>query len=450
MRLPRLVKSSAILVGIPVAVVGFREHDLVIRNSQLSDRSPREVLGTPLATDATRWYRLARPVIFFLTPDPEIAHKAVVIAGRFIGAVSLWSDRIHRGLRCLGYRYASIFTGPSVLRRPPAGAETWTRLSQTVNGLHYAVPFGISAGFDKNAHLVDFFSNCRLSLGLAEMGSVSYLPWAGNAKPRLFRLPEDQGIINRMGLNNEGAVEVANRISESRLVMKRNCATKLGINITKTPDATIEGSEAVDDIFKTFSFMRHIDNLSWITLNISCPNTAEGKTFEDPQALGDLLKKLRKDLKKSDPQIWLKLAPLPATAGWEPRIAEMLSVAKQNDVRTLVIANTVPDRLLDLKSDSLVLAERGGLSGPPIFTRSIPLINLAFREGFIVVGVGGVSSAKDAYCLIRNGASLIQLYTAMVYDGPGIFEDLRNGLERLLVIDGLSNVSQAIGKDVVF
>lgn len=450
MRLPRLVKSSAILVGIPVAVVGFREHDLVIRNSQLSDRSPREVLGTPLASDATRWYRLARPVIFYLTPDPEMAHKAAVIAGRGAGAVWLWSDRFLRGFRCLAYRFASMFTGPSVLRRPIAATEPSTRLSQTVNGVHFGIPFGISAGFDKNAHLVEFFSNSKLSLGLAEMGSVSYLPWAGNAKPRLFRLPEDRGIINRMGLNNEGAVKVANRISESSLVRKRNCATKLGINITKTPDATIEGSEAVDDFVKSFSFMRHIDNLSWITLNISCPNTAEGKTFEDPQALGDLLEGLRKDLKESDPQIWLKLAPVPATAGWEPRIAEMLSVAKENDVKTLVIANTVPDRSLDLKSNPLVLAERGGLSGPPILTRSIPLINFAFREGFTVIGVGGVSSAKDAYSLIRNGASLIQLYTAIVYDGPGIFEDLRNGLERLLVIDGLSNVSQAIGKDVVF
>jgi dihydroorotate dehydrogenase len=242
-----------------------------------------------------------------------------------------------------------------------------------------------------------------------------------------------------MGLNNDGAEVVATRLSECGKLRR------IGLNITKTPDAKIEGAEAVEDFVKSFNFMQFIDGVDWITLNISCPNTAEGKTFEDPAALADLLGKLT----GGGQTVWLKLAPLQARSDAVAAVDGVFSVAEDFGVKTLVIANTVPDRTLDdMKSSPALLGERGGLSGPPIFSRSLPLVSEAFRRGFTVIGVGGVSSGQDAYRLIRAGASLIQLYTAMVYDGPAVFQDIHAGLERCLVLDGYSRLADLIGKDI--
>jgi dihydroorotate dehydrogenase len=147
--------------------------------------------------------------------------------------------------------------------------------------------------------------------------------------------------------------------------------------------------------------------------------------------------------KKSGKKIFLKLSPVNNLDDKK----FIIDFAKKFHVDALVIANTVPDRNFDLKSDSPIIQQKGGLSGPPILERSIPLIRMGYKSGLPVIGVGGVSSGKDAYRLIRNGASLIQLYTAMVYHGPFVFEDIHRGLERCLLIDGFRNVSEIIGID---
>jgi dihydroorotate dehydrogenase len=254
-----------------------------------------------------------------------------------------------------------------------------------------------------------------------------------------------------MGLNNDGAETVANRLAESSVLgLSGNTTgmTRLGINITKTPDPSIEGSEAVSDFVKSFNFMKNINGINWITLNISCPNTAEGKTFEDPSALTDLLAGLRDQTHSYHMPLHLKMAPIASSGQWLDSALATFAIARRFNVEAIVIANTVPDRSFGLKSDPDLVAQRGGLSGPPIFERSIPMIKEAFKQGMTVVGVGGVSNGKDAYRLIRSGASLIQLYTAIVFDGPTVFRDIENELERLLIIDGFTKVHQVIGIDV--
>ena len=436
----RLMQSTAVLAGVPVFAIAVREHSKG-SSGALPNRSIDEVLATPLVSTPTRWYRLVRPILF--TVDPETAHQSALLVGSIGGYVWSVTAKLGRAFRCFSYALATSIIGPSRIDPPPPTVPG--RLTQTVGGVTFNSPIGVAAGFDKNGKLIDFFVNRGICVGHAEVGSFSYLPWAGNPRPRLFRLPEDRAVINRMGLNNEGAVEVANRLSESDLWLK-TAPVRVGVNITKTPDAKIEGSEAVADFVRSFQFVRHITNVAWVTLNISCPNTAEGKTFEDVSVLRQLLSQLRDGV--PSPTLWLKLAPL-AGIGWESKMEDLMNVSSEFGVDTLVIANTVPDRNFALKSDESILRERGGLSGPPIFTRSFPLIQTAYKRGFTVVGVGGVSSGRDAYTLMRNGASLVQLYTAMVYDGPSVFADIHNGLERAMLIDGFTNVKDVIGKDVI-
>jgi dihydroorotate dehydrogenase len=424
------------VLAFPLAVVMVRDYiELRKKLKHPKRRSIDEVLATPLACTATRWYRLASPVIFQI--DPETAHTCAIYSGQFVGYVLSSLESVKKSVHAL---IDTIF-GPS--RIQICGSPHQSRLSILVNGLVYKSPIGISAGFDKNGRLAQFFTNSQLAAH-CEVGSVSYFAWSGNPRPRVFRLPKDHAVINRMGLNNEGAEAVANRLSD--ISGETDGRIRLGVNITKTPDSSIEGDEAVADFAKSFQFMRFIENIDWITLNISCPNTAEGKTFEDKTALRALLTELRSI--DSERRIHLKVAPL--TVDQTEIDPEIFKIAKDFKVDALVVANTVPDRNFDsLLSSSKLLQERGGLSGKPIFTRSLALVREAFKNGLTVVGVGGVFSGSDAYKLIRSGASLVQLYTAMVYEGPFVFRDIENGLERHLIIDGFDNVSEVVGIDNV-
>ena len=435
----RAIVTSAGLVSLPISLVMGRDYLVLQNQSTNRSRSVDEVLSTPLACSATRWYRLVRPFIFQI--DPEIAHSGALIAGQFVGFIASGLVSVSNVFTSVVCGAANVLVGESRLMEAFSSGRKG-RLVTTVNGITYRSPVGLSAGFDKNGRLIKFFaSNKFLFASHCEIGSVSYYPWKGNPKPRLFRLPEDDAVINRMGLNNDGAEIVANRLSSISLPCN---GVRIGLNITKTPDPAIEGDEAVADFVKSYNFVRFIDTVDWITLNISCPNTAEGKTFEDVGALTSLLSALQ----DRDKCIHLKVAPI-GSDSWRSEAMKIFDIAKKFNVSALVIANTVPDRnFSSLKSSLEILRERGGLSGRPIFERSIPLISEAFRNDITVVGVGGVFSGSDAYRLIKSGASLVQLYTALVYEGPRVFRDIDNGLERLLILDGLTNIAQAVGKDV--
>ena len=363
-------------------------------------------------------YDLLRPLLFRM--DAERAHHAGMWAARFVQALS------------------------------PALIDRWYRyedaaLHQTLWNMNFHNPVGLAAGFDKNARLIAFWEH--LGFGFTEVGSVSARPAEGNPRPRAFRLPEDQAVINRMGLNNQGAERIAQRIRRT------HHRRPLGINLVKTHDPSIMGAAALED-FRT-SFHQLAPLADYVTLNISCPNTREGKTFEDPDALDDLLRIVfaeRRELDLDVP-ILLKLAPPHNTrVAYDSQVEGVVEVGSAYGVHGYIATNTAPDRPDSLRTDAETLDAigRGGLSGQPLAERSTHLVRYLYRltGGEVpIIGVGGIASADDAYAKIRAGASLVQVYTGLVYEGPALIKRIKQGLVERLKADGLGILQEAIGAD---
>lgn len=319
-------------------------------------------------------------------------------------------------------------------------------LSQEVFGLTFTNPVGLAAGFDKNARLVPFFRHA--GCGFVEIGSVTGQKSRGNKRPRAFRLPEDEALINRMGLGNHGAIRIAPRIA--RLSGKR--AAPLGVNIAKTHSPDIMGEAALDDFAASFRLVAPVAD--YVTLNVSCPNTAEGKTFEDPNALDDLLTRIMQEATQLSrrPPILVKFSPPHAERFvLDSLFDELLLVATAHGVDGFIATNTASDRDgLVTPPDRLERIGRGGLSGPPIARRATGLVRYLYRKtngAYPIIGVGGIDSAEAAYEKIKAGASLVQLYTGLVYHGPGLIRSIKEGLVRLLEEDGHSSVRHAVGTD---
>ncbi len=375
-------------------------------------------------------YRLLRPLLFCLSA--ERAHELALLAGRLYQASPL--------LPLLG----GFFQPAHPALRP------------RFLGLSLQSPIGLAAGMDKNARLVRFWEG--IGFGLVEVGSVSARPAPGNPRPRAFRLVADRAIVNRMGLNNDGAEILAVRLRALRGVPVR---VPIGVNLAKTHDPGHKGPAAlgdrnsaaagVDDFRE--SFRRLAPLCDYVTLNVSCPNTAEGHTFEEPAALDGLLQAIfaeRRELGIKVP-VLVKLSP-PAWPGLaDGPLYELLAVAKAHGVAGLVLCNTAADRQGVLTSaDRLARIGPGGLSGRPLASRSTALIRQVYRRtggALAIVGVGGVDSAAAAYEKIRAGASMVQLYTGLVYEGPGLLRRIHQGLLRLLEHDGLASIADAVGTD---
>lgn len=320
------------------------------------------------------------------------------------------------------------------------------RLHTSIFGKQFTNPIGLAAGYDKNAQLITFWR--KLGFGFVEVGSVSARRSKGNKRPRAFRLPEDEALINRLGLNNQGVVKIAKRV-------ERHAGTKafpVGVNLAKTNDPSIEGEAAIEDF--CISFRAIAPFADYIALNISCPNTSEGKTFEDPNALDDLLKAIaaeRDELPRRLP-ILVKLSPpLSDAFVLDSLIDELVMVSLAHGMNGFIASNTAADRQnLRTKKDVIEAIGKGGLSGPPIEARSTQLVRYLFQKTkgqLPIIGVGGVHSAETAYAKIRAGASLVQLYTGLVYHGPGVVRDIKQNLVDLLIEDGFSAISKAVGLD---
>jgi dihydroorotate dehydrogenase len=253
-----------------------------------------------------------------------------------------------------------------------------------------------------------------------------------------------------MGLNNEGADAVAARLR----ALRRDRAARtlpLGVNLAKTHDPAILGDAATEDFLR--SFRRLAPLADYVALNVSCPNTAEGKTFEDPAAFEALLAAVfdaRADLGLPVP-VLVKLSPPPAAAFDHGPVDELVEIALGHGVAGFVATNTASDREgLKASSERLDGIGPGGLSGAPLAARSTALVRHLWRrtDGRVpIVGVGGVDSAEAAYRRIRAGASLVQLYTGLVYGGPGLVGRINRGLARLLERDGFASVADAVGAD---
>jgi dihydroorotate dehydrogenase len=311
----------------------------------------------------------------------------------------------------------------------PAAGVVNPMLSQTIVGLHFAAPVGLAPGYDKNAEVPRAI--LRMGFGFTEVGTLTPLAQQGNPRPRLFRLVEDKAVINRMGFNNEGQAAAIKRLSGWD---RKAGEGPLGINIGANKDS----ADRVADYVAGVTAMEPL--AGYLTVNISSPNTPGLRALQDKAALDDLLAAVMAARKDATP-IFLKVAP-----DLEPGdIDDIVEVSLKHKIAALIVSNTTISRP-PLKSRHA--GESGGLSGAPL--RDLAQQRLSdFRKssgGAIpLIGVGGIASAEDAYARIRSGASLVQVYSALVYEGPGLAKAINRGLVRLLKRDGFANISEAVG-----
>lgn len=316
-------------------------------------------------------------------------------------------------------------------------AATNPMLAQTIAGLSFQHPVGMAAGFDKNAEIIPGLA--AMGFSFVECGTVTPKPQAGNPRPRLFRLPEDSAIINRMGFNNQGLEAFSKNFSAGRNGVK----TIIGANIGKN-------KESPNDFSDYATCMRALwQQADYITINISSPNTPNLREIQKQEYLeqflrecDDIRRALQAEHSKKTP-IFLKIAP--DSEPQEVQAITELCVKYQLDA--LIISNTTlheRDRLKHIRHAQ----ETGGLSGIPVFERSTRALAAAYQvaKGRLpLIGVGGILSAADAYAKITAGASLVQLYTGLIYKGFFLIDEINTGLLQQLQQQGFSHISEAVG-----
>ena len=361
------------------------------------------------ATQAQRWMykHVAKPVFF--AQDPEVVHDRMCALGNTLGKSSAG-----KGLA----RRLFAFEHPA--------------LEQEIFGITFRNPVGLAAGFDKNAELTQILPS--VGFGFEEVGSITGEACEGNAKPRLWRMPKSQALRVYYGLKNDGAERIAERLSHAQFDMP------IGVSIAKTNCATTVNQEAgIKDYAKDLRTLASIGD--YVTVNISCPNAYGGQPFADPQSLDALLSAL--DQVEVCKPIFIKIKPDTTAA----ELDALVEVADKHRVHGFIVSNLT-------KSDSGVLPEeitkeqKGGISGKPTQERADSLIGHLYDtagERYVVIGVGGIFTAEDAYKKICQGASLVQLATGMIFEGPQLIGEINKGLVRLLQKDGFENISEAVG-----
>lgn len=314
---------------------------------------------------------------------------------------------------------------------PSTGTVTSTRLRTTLAGMTLANPVGLAAGFDKNATALRPLS--RAGFGFIEVGAATPRPQAGNQKPRLFRLTQDRAVINRFGFNNDGMMAIAERLKD------RPRDAVIGLNLGANKDSE---NRAADFATVLATCAAHLD---FATVNVSSPNTEKLRDLQGKDALSALLAgvmETRNGLDRPIP-IFLKIAP-DLTDG---EIMDVAEVALGSGIDGLIATNTTLDR------DGLTSAhrdEKGGLSGRPLFEKSTRVLTQLYRatDGKLpIIGVGGIASADDAYAKIKAGASAVQLYSALTYEGLSLVPRIAQGLDDLLKRDGFDTVTDAVGSE---
>lgn len=350
-------------------------------------------------------YPLIRPLLWQL--PPEVAHRLAL---------------------------ASIARLPNALL-PPKGSDTG--LGLTVFGRSFPNPVGLAAGFDKHAEAVRALF--ALGFGFVELGGVTRRPQPGNPKPRLFRLAEDKAVINRMGLNSIGADAFCDALNaQMRTALPGPVAVNLGLNK--------DAEDPVGDYSALAA--RLAPSADILTINVSSPNTPGLRALQSPDKLVAILNGVRDAAQTAhntrDPAVLIKIAPDLE----EQDIADICAMAEREDVAGLVVSNTTVSRPTSLRSHQKT--ETGGLSGRPLFDVSTEVLRQVYgRTGgrIPLIGVGGIGSGQDAYAKIRAGASLVQVYSMLVYEGPALVGRIKGDLHACLVQDGFSAVSDAVGAD---
>ncbi|SEL12126.1 quinone-dependent dihydroorotate dehydrogenase [Parapedobacter koreensis] len=332
-------------------------------------------------------YKLVKPFLFSL--DPESAHR--LVSGGLRSVSKLWGSK--RLLKSIyGYHH-------------PA-------LEREVFGLKFKNPVGLAAGFDKNAEYVEEMA--ALGFGFIEIGTVTPRPQPGNDKPRLFRLVEDQALINRMGFNNQGVDVAATRLRH----LKNRQHIIIGGNIGK--NKTTPNEEAVSDYIKCFDAL--FDVVDYFVVNVSSPNTPGLRALQDKEPLTHILNTLQqRNLKGGVAKpLLLKIAPDLT----DLQLDDIITIVQDTGIAGVIATNTTIDRH-GLRDEQRWRAEMGGLSGLPLARRATEVIRyLATKSNhaFPIVGVGGIHSPQDALEKLEAGASLVQLYTGFIYEGPGLIK----------------------------
>lgn len=312
-------------------------------------------------------------------------------------------------------------------------------LRTTVRGIRFENPIGLAAGFDKDANLTGIIP--EVGFGFMEVGSVTYHPYGGNPGKHLARLPKDKSLIVYYGLKSIGADALRKKIQGMKF------RTPTGLNIAKTNRADIKGERSVEDYVNTYRLLASY--FSYTTVNISCPNAQDGCMFQEPKMLDALLAALAKEQKRNP--VFLKIS----NHLTHHEVDAVLDVVKKYDfVDGFIIANLSKKRdMLSLASsrEELDAIPEGGISGAPIKDISNDLIRHVYartKGTYTIIGVGGVASAEDAYEKIKAGASLIELITGMIYEGPMLIGRINRGLVKLLKRDGFKTISEAVGSGI--
>lgn len=354
-------------------------------------------------------YKIFRPLIFKF--QPEDVHNLAINYIKFLP------------------QFNKLFFHP----------QHYSNLHQKLFNLDFTNPVGMSAGFDKNAEITKNLFN--FGFGFVEAGTTTPQPQIGNPQPRIFRLHEDKAIINRLGFNNLGA----DRFYENITKINKSSQQIIGINIGKNKDTADFSSDYLKLLEKFYQCA------DYITINISSPNTKNLRDIQNSENLDDFLNQLnhKKQILASryskQTPIFLKIAP-------DLEINQLESIAEivtKNHIDAVIISNTTISRNFNLKSRHCL--ENGGLSGKPLFEKSNEILRQFYRltQGKItLIGVGGISSGQEAYTKIKNGASLIQIYSGFIYEGFGLVENIKKYLAENLKKDGFKNIQEAVGCNV--
>ncbi len=357
-------------------------------------------------------YKHALKPIFFKM-DPENIHDRMISSGSFFGRFSI-----------IRKFFSIVFDYKNPI------------LNQKVLGMDFINPIGLSAGFDKNAELTELLPS--IGFGFIEIGSVTAEYCAGNPKPRLWRMQLSESLIVYYGLKNDGAEKIAKRLENKKHHIP------LGINIAMTNcQNNLDINNAIEDFKKAFDIMKsHAD---YITINISCPNALGGQPFIKPENLENLLNIL--DKVETDKPRFIKLSP----DLQKEEVDTILNILKNHKIQGIICSNLTKNRdNKKIHQNENNITDKGGISGKVVRDLSDDLLKYIYqREGkrFVLIGVGGIFEAKDVYKKIRNGASLVQLITGMIFEGPSLISNLNQDLAYMLKKDGFKNIKEAIGID---
>lgn len=352
--------------------------------------------------------RLVKPILFKF--DPENVHDFFLRVGRFLGrfALTRWKTRM-----LFSFRDKS--------------------LSSDILGLHFVNPIGLAAGFDKDGVMTDILPD--VGFGFAEIGSVTARPYAGNTRPRLWRLPKTRSLGVWYGLKNEGAKVLAGRL------FGRSRRIPLGVSVGfSNCQENNDIDKAIADYIEGFSAVEPVAD--YITVNISCPNTAGGMPFIDMDNYARLLDALE-NVPTTKP-VMVKISPEMSPED----VGRLLNISASHRVHGFVCSNLVKKYSAEDILDPV--PPHGGLSGKVVFQKALDLLSRMYAaepERFVYVFCGGVFSADDAYAAIRRGASLIQLITGMIFEGPQVIGEIDRGLAERFRRDGLASISEAVGID---